>query len=631
MASAVPLPIQSRVWADPFKPLSPQVLAMLVFAFTGLSIAAQVLFPDWGKLTLSPLHLATGLAMLAGLAVSLVNAVVSERGDSSRFYWLVAAIAFSALVVMELLDVGADRLLALATPATVPTLDIYALSFGAAAVLVLALLLVVRVSGAMILALVAVASFSALSAMGEEVEDWPSILHGVSPRFAGLLVQVGMLLCIELFLIAVYRSDRGRTRHSADPAFFSTAGPSRSGLFVGAHARQFFDEGSLVVSARHPPVRVAYYPLLQEFTVFSVMFYLLLTAGRIVSRARNKGLLSQAVDMARLWFRDGIDPPTYYAMELYEPKNLPGVPHILTRFETKNGVLAALNRHRPNPLNANEMSDKGLFAQCCETAGIPYPQRLATVLNGEVTVHVPWTELARDLFSKPQRGMGAKDTLAFSHLGNGRYRDADHAVMDLDGVFAAVGRAAPAGKAMLVQPWLRNHPEIADFAKDSLLAIRVVTCINEQGEPEVTLAMLRLLSKLEPDWHHLPDEEYATAIDIRSGVMGEFLGDNFKTCPVHLTHHPITGNAIAGRVLRNWPALRNAALQAHRTFMHRMVIGWDIALTPEGPVVLEGNSNFDVMFLQRVHQKPIGLTRLGELLNHQMHVVNADGAVSENI
>ena len=52
-----------------------------------------------------------------------------------------------------------------------------------------------------------------------------------------------------------------------------------------------------------------------------------------------------------------------------------------------------------------------------------------------------------------------------------------------------------------------------------------------------------------------------------------------------------------------------------------MVVGWDIAVTPDGPVVLEGNSNFDVMFLQRVHRVPASETRFGELLSYHLEAL----------
>jgi hypothetical protein len=188
-------------------------------------------------------------------------------------------------------------------------------------------------------------------------------------------------------------------------------------------------------------------------------------------------------------------------------------------------------------------------------------------------------------------------------------------------IFGVVASIALKRKPMLVQPWLRNHEELTGFAKDSLVAIRVITVLNELDEPEVTLAMTRILSMLEPDWQHLPDHEYAAPINLETGEMGLLTGDNFKTALVRMTHHPVTGIAIKGRVLKNWPAIRDLALKAHRTFKHRIVVGWDIALTPEGPMVLEGNTNLDVMFVQRVHDCPAGDTRFGDLLNYHIRAL----------
>ena len=74
-------------------------------------------------------------------------------------------------------------------------------------------------------------------------------------------------------------------------------------------------------------------------------------------------------------------------------------------------------------------------------------------------------------------------------------------------------------------------------------------------------------------------------------------------------------------MLKEWPAIRDVAISTHHAFPHRTLIGWDIALTGNGPIVLEGNSNLDVMFLQRVHDAPAGKGRLGELMNFHLNTL----------
>ncbi|MGB9144126.1 MAG: sugar-transfer associated ATP-grasp domain-containing protein, partial [Aestuariivirga sp.] len=222
-----------------------------------------------------------------------------------------------------------------------------------------------------------------------------------------------------------------------------------------------------------------------------------------------------------------------------------------------------------------------------------------------------------------QNSMGAIDTLAFRSLGAARYRASDGRELGRDEMFHIL-RKASVRNWYLVQPWLKNHPSIADFAVDSLVTIRVVTCLNEAGAPEVTLAMLRVLAKLEPTWTDVPDEEYATPIDLATGRMGLFTGDSMRTSHLRYDKHLVTGRQIEGTVLEEWPAIRDLAIRVHAAFPYRVLIGWDIALTDKGPVVLEGNNSLDVMFLQRVHDTPAGRTRMGELLNYHLRALEAE-------
>ena len=63
-----------------------------------------------------------------------------------------------------------------------------------------------------------------------------------------------------------------------------------------------------------------------------------------------------------------------------------------------------------------------------------------------------------------------------------------------------------------------------------------------------------------------------------------------------------------------WGETLALARQAHAAFPFCTVVGWDIAITASGPVVIEGNSNPDVDIMQRPFRAPLGSTRFGELL-----------------
>ena len=52
-------------------------------------------------------------------------------------------------------------------------------------------------------------------------------------------------------------------------------------------------------------------------------------------------------------------------------------------------------------------------------------------------------------------------------------------------------------------------------------------------------------------------------------------------------------------------------------FPDRIMVGFDVAITDRGPVIIEGNVQQGSDMVQRTHDLPVGLQRLGELLAYQ--------------
>ncbi len=386
------------------------------------------------------------------------------------------------------------------------------------------------------------------------------------------------------------------------------------GQHIGAKARWAYKEYGLFRSARYPPYKLAFRTPFQQAFVTAAAAYLACVAGPAVRAATGKSLISQFREMISLWFGQMVDPPSYYAQELFRLERRAKSSQFLTRFETKNGILGLINDFRPSPLMADEMSDKVLFARCCAEHRIAHVQTLAIVDQHDVTWNLEPHTLSFDIFCKRQRGKGAIGAKAFRYVGPDQFRDTAGQIFSVSQLIEDLRQGAN-GKSMLIQRWLQNHESIADLARDSLITFRVVTCMNEQDDIEVTDAMLRILADLETRWKPAcRDGEFAAPIDLATGRLGLLTGDNMRSCCTRYVTHPITNAKVDGRVLAHWSAIAEMATRCHAAFPHRLMIGWDIALTPHGPVMLEGNTKFDVMFLQRVQNKPAGETRLGQLL-----------------
>jgi hypothetical protein len=335
--------------------------------------------------------------------------------------------------------------------------------------------------------------------------------------------------------------------------------------------------------------------------------------GRAIA-ASGRPLPAQAADLLRLGWRQGIDPILYPILELYRPERADWADHALSRFEVGCGLVRRLHKLRPTPHGIRvNLGDKLAFHICCRAHGLPSPPILVHAQRGKLT----WldarqeSELDRDLFIKPRQWRGARKALWLRWVAPYTWRTKSGVVWSLEELFEYL-RCESQARDLLLQPMLENDESIADLADQSLIAIRVITCLDAGATPVITHAMLRVLSKLEPRWHS--KREHAARIDLATGQLGPMCNDKDLKPGCWSDRHPVTDAPVAGRVLTAWPDIRVLAVGAHRVFSDRMLVGWDIALTPAGPVILEGNSYPDVHFLQRVHEQPIGLSPLGPLL-----------------
>ena len=343
-----------------------------------------------------------------------------------------------------------------------------------------------------------------------------------------------------------------------------------------------------------------------------------LKLGGAVARGGGPGVARQIVDQVGLALIYRIVPRYYYIFELYRPELRRRAAEYLTRVETKGGIYRAL-KQRENRSQVVRINDKVAFTTFFGRHGIQVVPVLAAYRAGLRVGNVGEVRLpeGQDLFVKLIEGRGGIGAQAWFSEPHGRYRSSKGETCTLEELDAALREASKRGD-YLIQPRLVNHPDLADLTPGALSTVRLLTILNEQGEPEAVNAAFRMaISKTSPvDNFHAGG--IAAAVDMASGTLGAAtglgLGGDFRW---HDTH-PLTGAKIRGRVLPSWQPAVELAIAAHRLIAPRVVVGWDVGFLPEGPCLVEGNVGPDADIHQRTELRPVGSGRYGELLAWHM-------------
>ncbi len=569
----------------------------------GLAIPLAILAGRVAPIRHSSVEVGNAFVATLGMSWALVQLVANHRSEGLRRAWTFGALACLLILVEDHLE----PLLISAAPRLFET-GLSAALWVAAAALLLACGRAFAMRRFVMVAMrsaagVAVAAASLNLALG---------LSGAGEGHHGLgkVEDVAELAASLMFLASLV---------------LARAAPMKAYAFepyeIGRRARALFYDFGLETRRRYPtPFPVLALPGFRHLLTLAIALYYLPRAAAGVRRATGRGALLQFVDLMRVGYVHGIDGKSYYVHDLYRDKDL--VAGTMTRVETKNGLnkaLQDLRAHRPGP---RDMNDKLAFWRACEANGVPSAPILATVEGGAVTWLALREAFDRDLFVKERKGRGGRLTRNFERIGPRLYRDDQGATVSLDALLRDL-QALSEGRRLIVQPKLKNHPAIASLADRALIVFRVMTCMDLRGEPHVTHGVLRLLRRFEPNWTKTADADWGCAIDVETGVFGLMTGDAPETCTLWFEDHPMTGERVTGRVLEGWPEIAEAALAGHRAFSARTLVGWDIGWTEAGPVILEGNSNPDFSYFQRVSRTPVGRSPLGPLLNAHLDMLTA--------
>jgi len=159
----------------------------------------------------------------------------------------------------------------------------------------------------------------------------------------------------------------------------------------------------------------------------------------------------------------------------------------------------------------------------------------------------------------------------------------------------------------IVQPLVRSHAQLHRIMSPHALGtIRAVTFI-ENGTVTLPYAVLRIPvgKNCADNFSHGASGNLVAPLILETGIVGVARGSKNKDWPemVDIDVHPDTRNKISGFALPFWSELKKLIVAAHKSLPNLATLGWDVAITDSGPLIVEANSTYDVDLLQVAYKR----------------------------
>ena len=320
----------------------------------------------------------------------------------------------------------------------------------------------------------------------------------------------------------------------------------------------------------------------------------------LVAVARKYGLspVRQMKEMFALRYGPGkIALPEYFANGLYDPE--------LSMAEKKEfvgriGSYELNRRMSPNDLTYSRVfvGDKVMYTALLQQLGLPTTRTQAVASKLRNFGTIPALRNPADVrafllhdavfpvFGKPCEGRGSVGSALLARvedeqivMGNGRRAS-------LDAFCAEVFSDYPEG--FIFQDALTQHEVMSQITGPAVGTLRVVT-VRDGDRPRVLYTVWKVPSPDAMSDNFWQKGSMLARVDAAGKVGRCRIGTGLDGR--YINAHPVSGHGFDGVQIPHWDAVQKVACEAHGLFPEFGVVGWDMAVTPDGPAIVECNDN----------------------------------------
>lgn len=311
-------------------------------------------------------------------------------------------------------------------------------------------------------------------------------------------------------------------------------------------------------------------------TVRSKVSYVLKSIKEIETHGKHfKGGLLTKADILWCMLRYKASPRNYYWFGFYE------IPHKNRKTFVTHAMSEKIQRKNNSVEGSSIFINKADFYECFSA----YMKRKC-VLSKRCDANT-LAEMSNKLIYKPLSGSMGRGIEIFENKGG-----------DIENLSEQI-KALPDG---IVEEWIIQHEELNAFNASAVNIVRIVT---GRKEDSFYLLAATLAVANGTEYTNATANSLFANIDTDSG---EVISDACDYEENVYSEHPVTKIKFKGFKIPYWNETVEMLSEASKKVAGVGYVGWDIAITPTGPVIIEGNNDpgYEWMQVRLINPSGIG-------------------------
>ncbi len=300
-----------------------------------------------------------------------------------------------------------------------------------------------------------------------------------------------------------------------------------------------------------------------------------LDVAKKVSKKSNKNILLVIIDMLWCGYKYKAGYVDYHDLEMYN----------LTNKQRKTYLTWGLNLKYVRYFNNSDyyyiFLEKNIFNKTFNK----YIKRDWIYLNNNIDDFKKFIKTKDKIFCKPNDGFGG---IGMELINLKDYKDKDKLYNDL------VDK-----KLLMIEEVIKQHSKLNELNPHSVNSIRIVS-IRYNGKSNKVKALIRMGTGSSVVDNFTSGGTFAP-VDIKTGVIEDIALNKNNDI---FYKHPVTNTTIKGFQIPYWKEVIKLIDEVSKVVEEVRMVGFDIAITEEGPLLIEGNHYPGHSMYQRpIHMK----------------------------